>query len=296
MDCESFGKYLDNYESLTEKEKSDMDEHAANCEECRAELDFFLSMIATAKSLPKIEPPSDFMDKLNARLDAEDKRVVSASGIIGHFRRYGTRYAAAAACLALVAVITANRSLLTGKMDTAPDGVIREETTVSDGSARDSGNDVTDNTTAADETHGTQPEAAPAPNADNASDTAASVRNTGSVPAVTRQSGGASSGGTVMASVPSAVREAPSSSGAAETVGEAVSTPAIEAVQNNAPASEITSDAVNAETAPVNTVPDDALCPERKRRGIFDAGYQCRSRLQHCACEYSERRRRSRNV
>ena len=38
MDCESFGKYLDNYESLTEQEKSDMDEHAAKCEECRAEL------------------------------------------------------------------------------------------------------------------------------------------------------------------------------------------------------------------------------------------------------------------
>ena len=48
MDCESFGKYLDNYENLTEQEKSDMDEHAANCEECRAELDFFMSMIATA--------------------------------------------------------------------------------------------------------------------------------------------------------------------------------------------------------------------------------------------------------
>ena len=164
MDCESFGKYLDNYENLTEQEKSDMSEHAAKCEECRAELDFFLSMISTVKSLPKAEPPSDFMDKLNARLDAEDKRVVSASGIVGHLRRYGMQYAAAAACLALVAVITANRSLLTGQMDNVPDGVIREETTVSDGSAH-SGQSTpvpsaaTPSPTAAD--NSAQPSAAP---------------------------------------------------------------------------------------------------------------------------------------
>ena len=141
MDCESFGKYLDNYENLTEQEKSDMEKHAAKCEECRAELDFFMSMISTAKSLPKIEPPADFMDKLNTRLDAEDKRVVSASKIKGHLRRYGIQYAAAAACLALVTVITANRSLLTDRMDTVPDGIISEETTVSDGSARDGAQD-----------------------------------------------------------------------------------------------------------------------------------------------------------
>ncbi len=251
MDCESFGKYLDNYENLTEQEKNGMDEHAAKCEECRAELDFFLSMISTAKSLPKIEPSADFMDKLNARLDAEDKRVVSASGIIGHFRRYGTRYAAAAACLALVGVITANRSLLTGKMDTVPDGIIREETTVSDGSANDSGNAAVDNPTAdaAEEAHGALPEAAPAPNADNT----APVRNTVDAPAVTRQSGNAPSGGTVRASVPSAVRETPSRPSAADTT----SIPAVEAPQENAAASEPISDAEGAEIAPVNTSPDE---------------------------------------
>ncbi len=255
MDCESFGKYLDNYENLTEQEKSDMDEHAAKCEECRAELDFFLSMISTVKSLPKAEPPSDFMDKLNARLDAEDKRVVSASGIIGHFRRYGTRYAAAAACLALVGVITANRSLLTGKMDSVPDGVIREETTVSDGSANGSGNAAADNQTAAatEEAHGTQPEAAPVPNADNT----APVRNTGDAPAVTRQSGNASSGGTVRASVPSAVRETPIRPSAADTAGEVITTPAIETAQDNVPASEPVSDAGGAEITPVNTSTDE---------------------------------------
>ena len=235
MDCENFGKYLDNYESLTEQEKSDMDEHAAKCEECRAELDFFLSMISTVKSLPKAEPPSDFMDKLNARLDAEDKRVVSASGIIGHFHRYGMRYAAAAACLALVAVITANRSLLTGQMDTVPDGVIREETTVSDGSAQNG----SQNNTAADEnigkpaaeTNNAQPSAAPQTN-DGGTVTANAVSQT-SAPAP-RRSSAANAPRTdtfVPASAPRTVSE-PS-----ETVGETVSIPVPdENTQTDAPA------------------------------------------------------------
>ena len=235
MDCENFGKYLDNYESLTEQEKSDMDEHAAKCEECRAELDFFLSMISTVKSLPKAELPSDFMDKLNARLDAEDKRVVSASGIIGHFHRYGMRYAAAAACLALVAVITANRSLLTGQMDTVPDGVIREETTVSDGSAQNG----SQNNTAADEnigkpaaeTNNAQPSAAPQTN-DGGTVTANAVSQT-SAPAP-RRSSAANAPRTdtfVPASAPRTVSE-PS-----ETVGETVSIPVPdENTQTDAPA------------------------------------------------------------
>ena len=177
MNCEDFGKYLDNYESLTEQEKTDMDEHAAKCEACKSELDFFLLMLSSMKSLPKIEPPSDFMDKLNSRLDAEDKRVVPASGIMGHLKRYGMRYAAAAACLALVAVITANRAMFTDTMNNLPGGVIQEETIVSDGSAQSEGQNDAE---AADEspavqTDGTQTDAA----ATDSNGTAAPKQNSG---------------------------------------------------------------------------------------------------------------------
>ena len=136
MNCEDFGRYLDNYENLTASEKSQMLEHAAMCEKCQAELDFFLSMIATANSLPKIEPPADFMDSLNARLDAEDKRVVSASKIAYHIRRNWKQYTAAAACLALVTVITANHSTLLDRyVENNDDGVISEETIPADSTA-----------------------------------------------------------------------------------------------------------------------------------------------------------------
>ncbi|MBQ3470758.1 MAG: hypothetical protein IJH17_00035, partial [Clostridia bacterium] len=136
MNCEDFGRYLDNYENLTASEKSQMLEHAAMCEKCQAELDFFLSMIATANSLPKIEPPADFMDSLNARLDAEDKRVVSVSKIAYHIRRNWKQYTAAAACLALVTVITANHSTLLDRyVENNDDGVISEETIPADSTA-----------------------------------------------------------------------------------------------------------------------------------------------------------------
>jgi hypothetical protein len=129
MNCEDFGRYLDDYENLTAIDKSHMLEHAAMCEKCQAELDFFLSMIATTNSLPKIEPPADFMDKLGERLDAEDKRVVSASKIVYHIRRNWKQYTAAAACLALVTVITANRSMLLDRyVENSDNGVISEET------------------------------------------------------------------------------------------------------------------------------------------------------------------------
>jgi len=129
MNCEDFGKYLDNYENLTAVEKCQMLEHAALCEKCKAELDFFMSMIATAYSLPKIEPPADFMEKLGARLDAEDKKAVSTSKIIWHVRRNWKQYTAAAACLALVTVITANRTaFLDPYVENDDNGVISEET------------------------------------------------------------------------------------------------------------------------------------------------------------------------
>lgn len=132
MKCTDFEKYLDNYENLNNSEKNNMLDHAAMCEKCQAELDFFLSMISTAKSLPKIEPPMGFADALNARLDKEDKRVVSLSGPAYHLRRNRKQYAALAACLALITLLTANHSSLLKQFETDDSGVIIEETVEQD--------------------------------------------------------------------------------------------------------------------------------------------------------------------
>ena len=131
MKCEEFGRLLDNYENLTDNEKSEMDRHADMCEKCRQELDFFISMLSTVRTLPAIEPPADFIDTLNARLDAEDNKP-SQNKIVYHIRKNWKQYASLAACIALVAVLTANRSILLDRIEGTEDGVVTTDT-VSDG-------------------------------------------------------------------------------------------------------------------------------------------------------------------
>lgn len=133
MDCERFNKFLDNYENLNEEEKTEMTAHADECESCRRELDFMLSIIEITKSLPEIKPPSDFMDKLNIRIDMEEKKQrLIAKRMLMNVRRNWKQYTAAAACFALVAVVTANSRSLVDKMSGYDDGVIQEETVVTD--------------------------------------------------------------------------------------------------------------------------------------------------------------------
>lgn len=125
MNCERFNEYLDNYENLTDEQKLDMTAHANECEKCRRELDFMLSVIETVASLPKIEPPSDFMENLNIRIDAEERKKKRAVSVIfANVRRNWRQYSAAAACFALVAVITANSNMLLDNMNNDTDDVI----------------------------------------------------------------------------------------------------------------------------------------------------------------------------
>lgn len=125
MNCEKFNEYLDNYENLTDAQKLDMTAHANECEKCRKELDFMLSIIATTASLPKIDPPADFMKNLNVLIDAEErKKKRVASVIFTNVRRNWQQYTAVAACFALVAVITANSNMLLDNMNNDVDDVI----------------------------------------------------------------------------------------------------------------------------------------------------------------------------
>lgn len=131
MDCESFNKNLDNYEFLSEETKNEMNEHAQTCKNCRDEMDFMLSVMSTVKSLPEIEPPADFMDKLNLRIDMEEKIKYSIpSRLFRNVRNNWKQYTAVAACFALVAVITSNGKKLVDNMTDDGSGVIQSETVV----------------------------------------------------------------------------------------------------------------------------------------------------------------------
>ncbi len=129
MDCKQFREYLDNYASLTAGERAQMTEHAKECEGCRAELEFMTSVIETVNSLPRITPPADFMDKLNARISAEERRNSRVSQrILKNLKTYRRQYAAAAACFALLAVIAVNGRMLTDNMNKSDDGIVVGET------------------------------------------------------------------------------------------------------------------------------------------------------------------------
>lgn len=134
MDCKSFNEHLDNYEFLSRETKDEMSHHADKCEKCRAELDFMFSVMSTVKSLPKIEPPIDFMDKLNLRIDKEEKiKYGVASKAMRNLRRNWKQYTALAACFALVAVITSNGRYLIRNAADDDSGVIQREDVVIDG-------------------------------------------------------------------------------------------------------------------------------------------------------------------
>lgn len=132
MDCGKFKEYLDNFENLTDEQKLEMNKHAADCEECADELDFMMSIIETTKSLPKIAVPPDFAAKLNARIDVEERKNMTLLRRAAlNIKQNRNRYAAVAACFALVAVLTANGTNLIDKMNGSDDGgVIIDETVV----------------------------------------------------------------------------------------------------------------------------------------------------------------------
>lgn len=124
MNCEEFRQKLDALALLDETAMEEMLGHASNCDECRGELDFMLSIVETMNTMPKTAPPSDFLDTLNERIDKEERfRYSAAVRAARSVRRNWRQYAAAAACLAVAAVIGTNAGSLVNKMhgtDTEP--------------------------------------------------------------------------------------------------------------------------------------------------------------------------------
>lgn len=144
MDCEKFMSMLDRYADLTDVESTQLNEHAQNCDSCKAEVEFLQSIIETTHSLPPIEPPTDFLDTVNARLDetlaAEPRITVFVRNAKPYINRYGT----IAACLALGIAIGANGNMLVSRMNGATDGVISSTSTVSNSGTTPETNDTSD--------------------------------------------------------------------------------------------------------------------------------------------------------
>lgn len=133
MDCLDFFDLLDKYESLTEKEISDLDNHAAECEICQYEYEFFKSIIKTSAALPCPEPPKDLIAKVNEQLDKTPVVTSKANIFINNIKRNAYKYATAAACLAVGLVVGLNNSTIKENLENKKtDGVISTTTTVTD--------------------------------------------------------------------------------------------------------------------------------------------------------------------
>lgn len=136
MNCEEFTEMLDRYADLTDAEIQELNAHAETCEACSEELSFMQSILSTAKSLPPLEPPSDFLESINARLDKELAEETPIRRFVRRSRPYAYRYGSMAACVALAVTVGVNANSLLSKMNNDTNGVIIEEKTNSDAKDR----------------------------------------------------------------------------------------------------------------------------------------------------------------
>ncbi|MDO5396985.1 MAG: hypothetical protein Q4G33_03565 [bacterium] len=143
MNCDMFAQMLDNYADLTDADMRELETHAEMCEGCNADLVFMRSILGTVNSLPPIDPPSDFLENVNARLDAE----LAGESMIRRFARrskpYVYRYGAIAACAVLTIGVGMNADMLLSKMNNDSSGVITEEriTDIRDDEAHETADD-----------------------------------------------------------------------------------------------------------------------------------------------------------
>lgn len=120
MICSEFFELLDNYESITDEQRIEMEKHTAECETCRKELEFFKSIISNLESIPSPKAPETLIEKVNAKLDAEKTAVI---GFRWNFRVLST----VAACLAIGLAVGINNGYIKETItDRGTDGVISE--------------------------------------------------------------------------------------------------------------------------------------------------------------------------
>ncbi len=184
MDCLKFAQMLDSYTNLTAEQISELEQHAAACESCRKELEFFRMITDTASSLVSPSPPPDLIDKINGRIDSEPSRGAFET-VIGNIRSNIRQYAMAAACLVVGIVVGVNGKMLSDRISGADkDGVISQQTVTSDkgGSAEqtetalDNASEKTEPTGGEAEADGTVSENVPAAATATASESAGAQR------------------------------------------------------------------------------------------------------------------------
>lgn len=113
MKCETirnmFSSYID--KDLNDIEKTELENHLAECNECRKEYENLLDIISVCNNLEEVELPQDFRTELHQRLIEEKKKKSFFGGIL---ERKGMKMATGLVAAALVIAIgIGNSSLFT---------------------------------------------------------------------------------------------------------------------------------------------------------------------------------------
>lgn len=127
MKCSEFAQLLDTYANLDQKQLDELEQHAAECDKCREELEFFRMITETTASLASPIPPSDLIDKINDRIDNEPKQRMFVS-VMENIRVNLRHYAMVAACLVVGVIVGLNSKMMNERISgTDNDGVIKSE-------------------------------------------------------------------------------------------------------------------------------------------------------------------------
>ena len=104
MKCETIKNMMSSYidKDLNNIEKAEFEKHLAECEECRAEYESLIDIIAACGNLKEIELPQNFRTELHQRLNEEKSKRNFFSGILGSKRmKMATGLVAAALVIAI---------------------------------------------------------------------------------------------------------------------------------------------------------------------------------------------------
>ncbi len=127
MKCETIRNLLSSYidRELNDIEKTELENHLAECDECRQEYEMLLDIVSACSNLEEVELPQDFKTELHQRLIEEKKKKNFFRGIL---ERRSMKVATGLVAAALVIAIgIGNSSLFDKSMKIAQDSVSSPE-------------------------------------------------------------------------------------------------------------------------------------------------------------------------
>lgn len=129
MDCEEIREHLSEYvdDLLVAEEKARVEDHLSSCKACQQELASLKALVRELGSLESVEPPKDFLDQLNERIEARSWFPKILRTLFKPMRvKIPLEFAGAVAVAILVFVVLQTQKEELG-LKQAPVGLVKQE-------------------------------------------------------------------------------------------------------------------------------------------------------------------------